>query len=207
MNQKKRNRLIKLSKIIIKMLNKLSYLKFVSFQKKKKKLEIQGLISSFIIIIEQLVSFWILFQTRDEDSIPETNLSFPAKLLFVCTRLLVSVVNPLTGRGRRVDAPRRVRSPQSRRSSKGATNNFLPLKTFTQPELNSSKLAASKVSILDKCSSVVYMLCIVRNGWRTLFRYRKHFVRQKNRKKEKDEKKITTKSRLTFSRKRISFTR
>lgn len=110
-----------------------------------------------------------MFQTRDEDSIPETNLSFPAKLLFDCTRLLVSVVNPLTGRGRRVDAPRRVRSPQSRRSSKGATNNFLPLKTFTQPELNSSKLAASKVSILDKCSSVVYMLCIVRNGWRTLF--------------------------------------
>lgn len=81
-------------------------------------------------------------------------------------------------------------------------------------------LAASKVSILDKCSSVVYMLCIVRlqrmancldTGNRVFVFGRKT---GKKRKEKDKKKKITTKSsHFLHTRKRspleprISFTR
>lgn len=166
MNQKKRNRLIKLSKIIIKMLNKLSYLKFVSFQKKKKTRDPR--INIIFHHNHWTTSFLLNIVSNSrrgfhpwDKSLVSCQTSFRLHTSSCLRR------QPFNRSWTSRRCPTTVRSPQSRRSSKGATNNFLPLKTFTQPELNSSKLAASKVSILDKCSSVVYMLCIVRNGWRT----------------------------------------
>lgn len=114
--------------------------------------------------------------------------------------------NPLTGKGRRVDAPRRVRSPQSRRSSKGATN-FLPLKTFTQLELNSSKLLQLRksLSLINVRAWFTCFVSCVCNA--TLFRCRgTGFLflagkpEKRERKKKDKKKKITAKSSQFYTR-------
>lgn len=112
--------------------------------------------------------------------------------------------NPLTGKGRRVDAPRRVRSPQSRRSCKGATN-FLPLKTFTQLELNSSKLLQLRksLSLINVRAWFTCFVSCVCNA--TLFRCRGTgflFLAgkpEKRERKKKDKKKKLPRNRLSFT--------
>lgn len=200
----KRNELIKLNKIIIKILT-------ICFFPEKSSLNPR------INIIFKHNNHWTTsfllniisnkeHGTRISNLIPSMKqisrflLNFFSPATSSCLRRR----NPLTGKGRRVDAPRRVRSPQSRRSSKGATN-FLPLKTFTQLELNSWKLLQLRksLSLINVRAWFTCFVSCVCNG--TLFRYREQgfCFWQENRKKErkkKDKKKITTKSSQFYTR-------